>query len=126
VDLRGDTGVPDYRRTAVKENADDGGIAVHEWISSDQRHLHDHPYDCVSIILRGGYWEVTAEGRIWREKGDIIFRRAEQAHRVELDPEQPKPISLFISGPQIRAFGFHTDKGWVAAKPYREQQAKPT
>lgn len=33
---------------------------VHQTLRSDYgRHLHDHPWDNLSIVLRGGYWEVS-------------------------------------------------------------------
>lgn len=92
-------------------------IYVHEWTQSDERDLHDHCYDTVSIILDGGYWEITPEGRFWRAPGEIIFRRAEERHRIELDPEHPMPRSLFIVGPRRRQMGFHAPSGRVDGSP---------
>lgn len=79
----------------------------------DDRALHDHPYDNISIVLKGGYVEVllqkpwtadwahlTIHGnrlhptvardaqpphrRVRRRPGSIVFRRAYQPHRLEL------------------------------------------
>jgi hypothetical protein len=93
-----------------------GSIYVHEWLESDPRGMHDHWYDCVSIVLDGGYWEVTPQGRFWRAPGDIIFRRAEEPRRIEIDPAHPMPRSLFITGPKRRAMRFHNVKGSVPAR----------
>ncbi len=36
-------------------------IRAHTILRSDnERHLHDHPVDSISIVLQGGYWEVCA------------------------------------------------------------------
>lgn len=64
----------------------------------DDRALHDHPWPNVSVVLKGGYWEVLPftpltplpEGwtppklRAWRGPGSIVFRRPTAAHRLEL------------------------------------------
>lgn len=93
-------------------------IRLHEWVKNDPRELHDHRYDCVTIVLDGGVWEVTPQGRFWRAPGDVIFRRAEEPHRIEIDPEHPLPRTLFLTGAPRRQMGFHTSSGWVAADAF--------
>ena len=44
------------------------------------------PY--ITIILRGGYWETTKEGKFWRKPGYIGFRSANAHHRVDLKKVQ--------------------------------------
>ena len=85
------------------------------WHSDDDRALHDHPWTNVSILLKGSYLEHTilAGGvhvaKRYRE-GNIIFRRAKSAHRIEVGKV---PVwSLFITGPVVRAWGFHCPAGW--------------
>ncbi len=91
----------------------------------DDRALHDHPWWNCSIVLRGGYREVTPsrpEGA-WRCAGSIVFRGARALHRLELAPAQVSDIglvtrwlpcwSLFVTGPRIREWGFACPKGWV-------------
>jgi hypothetical protein len=81
----------------------------------DDRALHDHPWWNISIVLRGGYREVTAAGAEWRGPGSIVVRRATAAPRLEL-PVRNGGIrycwSLFITGPRIREWGFHCPNGW--------------
>lgn len=97
----------------------------------DDRALHCHPWVNISIILKGGYIEVVPDlrarktpfTRIWdlpqirkrRRPGSIVFRRATDAHRLEL-PVEGGGIrycwSLFITGPRIREWGFHCPHGW--------------
>ena len=86
--------------------------------SDDDRALHDHPWLNASIIVRGGYHEQTiATGgirhRALRVAGSMVFRRARAAHRLEVDPSLGTTISLFITGPIVRHWGFHCpDAGW--------------
>lgn len=78
--------------------------------SDDDRALHDHPWWNLSILLAGMYREITPAGLFFRGRGSFIFRRAESAHRLEVDGPT---WSLFITGPNVRTWGFHCPKGWV-------------
>ncbi len=80
--------------------------------SDDDRALHDHPWYNISIILKGSYIEVTPNGRFKRTQGSIIFRKATGAHRLEINSNK-STWTLFITGPIIREWGFHCEKGWV-------------
>ena len=136
---------------------------IHEILRSDSdRHCHDHPWPYVSIILRGGYWEVRefplttdAERRratraarratsstvatlgpdlvlrttTWHGPGSIIFRRANDRHRLVLrhfyespqygtSPTEVPSWSLFITGPKAQSWGFYTETGFVNWRKY--------
>lgn len=88
--------------------------------SDDDRALHDHPWLNLSILLDGEYVEHTipAGGVNHRTRyaaGNLKFRGARSAHRVELNAG---PCwTLFITGPRIREWGFHCPLGW---KQWRE------
>lgn len=92
-------------------------IYIHTICRSDEdRALHDHPWPNVTIVLMGGYWDHIIEAggvhrRVWRAPGDVVFRRAGTAHRLEL-PEASSALTLFITGPKVRAWGFHCENGW--------------
>lgn len=118
-------------------------IYLHKIIrDDDDRALHDHPWASVSVILKGGFWEVMKYPTIaevifgkteekyfaWRQPGRAYFRRATAMHRLELatdlskvslavlrSKEWPKiPCwSLFLTGPRLREWGFHCPKGWI-------------
>lgn len=107
---------------------------IHHILRSDKdRDLHDHPQDYCSIILRGGYTELTpvyvykenlerviaGTKTTWYGPGSALFRRAEDLHRLLL-PAGPT-ISLFITGPRRREWGFQTSEGWV---PWKEYEAR--
>lgn len=81
----------------------------------DDRALHDHPWWNVSIVLRGGYREVTPRGTFLRRAGSIVLRGALDAHRLEIPNDMgiQSCWTLFITGPRVREWGFHCPKGWV-------------
>ena len=74
-------------------------ILIHEMLADDHGEgVHTHLCPYITIILRGGYWETTKNGKHWRSPGYIGFRSANNLHRVDLEPNT-KPMTLFISGP---------------------------
>lgn len=80
-------------------------IYVHRFMrSDDDRALHDHPWWFISILLRGSYIEHTTQGVIYRRAPSIAYRNITHRHRIELTDS--KPITLFITGPVTRMWGF--------------------
>lgn len=85
--------------------------------SDDDRALHDHPWANASFLLKGCYLEhtIAAGGihrRVLRESGDVAFRWAKTAHRIEI--VDGRCWSLFVTGFRVRVWGFHCpEKGWV-------------
>lgn len=80
--------------------------------SDDDRALHDHPWANRTLIIAGQYREITPEGEFVRRAGDIVERKASALHRLVVD-EGKRVISLFMTGPVIREWGFACPKGWV-------------
>ena len=85
--------------------------------SDDDRALHDHPWVNLSILVEGAYYEETIRAggvHVWtrREAGDFKLRPPRAAHRVELVDGQPC-TTLFLTGPNLRSWGFHCPRGWV-------------
>lgn len=116
------------------------GVRIHRILRSDaDRHLHDHPWSCISVVLRGGYWEVmpkdpeqpASDDRRhhiveWRGPGAIVSRRAEDRHRLIL-PEGRDCWSLFIVGRKDREWGFHdpcAPNSWVHWREYVDEIAE--
>jgi hypothetical protein len=90
-------------------------IYIHHLLRSDiERHLHDHPWPFVSLILRGGYTEQTPQGARGFTAGSVLMRPALWLHSLELG----KPAwTLVVAGPTWRIWGFLVDGRWV---PWRE------
>ena len=84
----------------------------------DDRALHDHPWPSLSLCCAGVLQEfyTSPNGAYPRNrlirKGDWVYRRAKFAHRLAVKPAEELPMTIFITGPRIREWGFHCPKGW--------------
>lgn len=85
-------------------------------------HLHDHPWWCLSIVLSGYYLERREDGETRRAR-KVMLRRPEAAHRIDQVSNEPC-WTLFLTGPRLREWGFHTERGWIAASDYRDHEAR--
>ena len=86
--------------------------------SDDDRALHDHPWLFnISYLNRGTYTEHeitrggTHEATVYSQR-DIKFRWGRAPHRLELHDGKLKCETLFITGPNIREWGFYCPKEW--------------
>lgn len=92
---------------------------LHHFIGNDDGpELHDHPWWSLSIVLRGGYWDVLPRDVMTlRKAGDFILRRPRTIHRVTLSKRRDdalKPAwSLFLTGPVVREWGFWKAGTWI-------------
>ena len=108
----------------------------------DDRALHDHPWAWASVLLKGAYVEHTIDAggihrRQVRQAPSIKISGPKRAHRVELlsgkvyavlgdevllddyNPSRRVPCwTLFITGPRMREWGFHCERGWVPWKKF--------
>lgn len=110
-------------------------IYMHHMLhDDDDRAPHDHPWWSLSLCLRGVikehqmfYREVPIpeselDVRVfqhftvnWIKKGQWKFRDKNYVHRLELPFGDA--WTLFITGPNVRTWGFHCPKGFV---PWRK------
>lgn len=98
-------------------------VFLHKFIQGDPDELHDHPWPYFTLILRGGYWEVTPNGRFWRGPGSFRFSGAKSLHRVELEPGV-NAWTLFCPGPKLREWGFIVNGKWMHCEKYFEWRKK--
>jgi len=91
-----------------------GRIFIHAIHRSDQdRELHDHPWQFVSLLLKGpGYLEHQPDGSAIRFGPLSINWRLDAAepHRLELDEKCGPQWTLVFCGRHIRDWGFHVPK----------------
>lgn len=94
--------------------------------SDDDRALHDHRGDNVSVILKGGYLEATPYGcsiprtaaqaqeivYAYHGAGEVLDRAGEAAHRLVLEPGE-EAVTLFVTAPTRREWGFWCPTGWI-------------
>lgn len=99
--------------------------------SDDDRHLHDHPWDYTSVILRGSYIEERViPGGVYHgavrvkelfKAGDVLQRKATDAHKLVL-PDGPV-WTLFICSDYKQGWGFLTPQGKVPWRTYLGAEA---
>lgn len=94
-------------------------LMLHQFHYSDMdRDLHDHPWAFWSLILMGGYWEVTPKGYRWYKPLSFLRRPAKWIHRVALGYKHEPVWTLVLRFSYERKWGFHTKDGWVAFDKY--------
>lgn len=123
-------------------------VFFHRILRDDNdRHLHDHPFNFVSLIVNGGYVEHTPS---WHVMGETVSRtvkplsivrhRATDLHRLSLLRRKVAVITnvckgvthvgekeivvsawtLVFAGRRLREWGFNTERGWISWKDYQE------
>lgn len=93
-------------------------LRLHKIMRGDARdHFHDHPFDFVSLILKGGYVEHRPDTYPrWCFPGDIIRRRATDLHYLDLI--DGPTWTFVIASPEYRRWGFRTENGWIDNSEY--------
>ncbi|MGK7927856.1 MAG: hypothetical protein AB4290_21900 [Spirulina sp.] len=91
---------------------------LHKICASDPDHLHDHPWWYATLILKGGYWEITPEGRFWRSAGHFRIRPPQALHRIEIPENSQGSWSLFFRTSKTRDWGFIKDGEWIYHRTY--------
>jgi len=105
-------------------------VRLHQILRSDHdRWPHNHPWSYTTLILDGGYTEITYEvpdgsdktpveiSREWRGVGEIMHYSKEHIHRLELPPGRTC-TTLFITAPKEQDWGFFTPDGFVHHEVY--------
>ena len=97
--------------------------------------MHDHPWDNLSIILSGGYYENSVEidpagipsnwRRVWRGPGSVVFRRAESVHCLEKSESTEEVWTLFIHFRRRRKWGFWKQEKGDVLTPRRWEWHSP-
>lgn len=91
-------------------------IRAHRWFASDDRRaFHDHAWWFLTIVVWGGYTDVSPAGRDRLRIGSVRFRPATHRHTVEVD--EGGAVTLLITGPVVRRWGF-----WVDGKLHRRDR----
>ncbi len=98
-------------------------LMLHKICLSDPDDLHDHPWWYATLILKGGYWEITPQGKFWRGPGHFRVSSPESLHRIEI-PDGSSSWSLFLRGTKIRQWGFIQDGQWIPHRQYLEKRKK--
>jgi hypothetical protein len=98
-------------------------LRLHHWLSGDDdRHYHDHPWNFVTVVLKGSYVDVAP----WPfmpysyhdtlTQGTIRYRPADHKHYVEV--ADGGCWTLLITGSRYRRWGFWIMNKFMKANKY--------
>lgn len=127
----------------IPKSEDKPAARVHRIHRSDlDRAAHNHPWNHFSVILEHGYYELVPspngqedfsaipEEMHWligseeplfairRRKGDVVFRTPEMRHKLVVLSDDQKPLTLFVTAPKSKDWGFFTKEGFVIHTQY--------
>ncbi len=95
-------------------------FVLHRFTGPDTGDPHDHPFDCESLIIFGGYIELVFDrdtGRAdlnIRRPGDVVQIKATTIHRITGLPDGVA-ITAYKPGPKVQEPGFWQ---WRDGKPW--------
>ena len=90
--------------------------------ADEDKHQHDHPWNFISFILKGGYYEKVGSKVRARKPFSLSYKKATDTHRV-LDLFG-KTYSLVLTFGKRRVWGYQTEEGWVDFMTYRVNKNK--
>ncbi|MEM8780377.1 MAG: hypothetical protein AAGF26_16205 [Cyanobacteria bacterium P01_G01_bin.49] len=97
-------------------------VMLHYICLSDPDDLHDHPWWYATFILKGGYWEITPDGKFWRGPGHFRIRSPKSLHRIEIPENSQGSWSLFFRGPKQQDWGFIQQEKWIDHRKYLKKR----
>jgi hypothetical protein len=101
-------------------------LYIHIFVDSDDECQHDHPWDFISLILWGGYWEVDKnKKKKWHGPGSVLFRRASWQHQVII-PKGKRAYTIVFCTTKYRDWGFFTPSGWIHFRRYSHVEHCPS
>jgi hypothetical protein len=108
-------------------------IYIHNILRSDEEaHPHDHPWNFLSFVLKGGYseeWLHFYEDKAYqkgapllksvRRPGTFVYHDAKDFHKLTLLKGSAWTL-VFTFGKRRPSWGYQTEQGWLEHKAYRE------
>lgn len=92
-------------------------VRLHHWLGpDDDRNKHDHPWDFVTFVLKGGYLDSSPAGDEHLRAPAVKYRSAEHQHTVFPDPGGC--WTIIVTGPKIRKWGFWVNGKFVKMNKY--------
>lgn len=92
-------------------------VRLHHWLApDDDRAKHDHPWDFVTFVLRGGYTDASPDGDEHLRAPAVRYRAATHQHTVFPDPGGA--WTVIVTGPKIRQWGFWVNGKFVKMNKY--------
>lgn len=97
-------------------------IYLHGIYESDKdQHLHNHPWDYRSIVLKGSYIEETESGLNILSPGKVSKRVGSDYHKINRLLSK-SVYTLFIVSPIKRIWGYLVNGKWMDHETYRNRK----
>lgn len=102
-------------------------VYIHEIFKADEdKHLHDHPWNYISITLTGKFGEFSRESidplslkYNILSSSSIVTRKATTFHKIQILLSN-KVTTLFITGKKHRDWGYVVNNKWIQHEEYRK------
>lgn len=121
-EIKSKTGELHFRRWKFFQIKNLFSIYIHKiYLPDYDEHVHNHPWNFVSIILDGGYVEIDHNGNpVSRWTGSISFKSRTSFHKITHVYKSPTK-TLVITGPKIKIpWGYLVNDKFVDFKTYRK------
>lgn len=93
-------------------------LVLHKFLRSDHdRAFHDHPWNFITFILKGNYYENQPNGKFLRKRFSILKRSKFHKHWVEIEKNKVCWTLVLFYGFR-RDWGFWTENGWIKSDSY--------
>jgi hypothetical protein len=121
-EIKSKTGELHFRRWKFFEIKNLFSIYIHKiYLPDYDEHLHNHPWNYVSIILDGGYIELDHNGNsVSRRTGSISVKSSESFHKITHLYKSPTK-TIVITGPKKQHnWGYLVNGQFAGFKTYRK------
>jgi hypothetical protein len=82
-------------------------------------HLHNHPWDFKSIVIKGSYIEETQDGFVEQYTGKFNSRNGKSFHKIK-KLLSPVVYTLFFVGKEKRKWGYLVNDKFINHEEYRK------
>ena len=109
-------------RWCVKPRSRGENQYLHHILAADYPVLHEHPWSFKAMMLSGGYTEMTPEGPVVRQAGDVYEKQATDLHYIAT--VKPDTWTMVFTGPTIRDWGFLDAGQWISHSDFTERRVE--
>lgn len=97
-------------------------IYIHHIYKADQdKHLHNHPWNYVSMVIKGSYLEQSVAGVNHIMPFSFNYAKRNRFHKI-LKLNDEKVISIFITGKRHKTWGYNVDNFYIEHDVYRQNK----
>lgn len=121
-EIRSRKGVLHFQRWCIISIKNLFSINLHIIYKADEdNHLHNHPWNFISMVLWGRYVERLEDRLVNRFPLQISYRRKNVFHKIHMLLSR-KVVTLNIMFSKQKEWGYKVDGGYVNSVEYRENK----